>query len=796
MAAITINDLNNAKLDVEHIAEIATSPEATATDRLGNVKDTVKGAVDTIKSINSRGAWAAATAYAVKDLVSESGTWYLCLVGHTSSPAFATDTLSRWRVYQGVIASELAASSGASLVGYNEGGANAVNRTTEEKLQETASLHDKGGVGDGATSNVTAFNNAMTDLGATGHLHLTRGTYYIDDDLTISLGSIEFDRGAKIKVAQGKHVIIDAEIIAGDYPIFDVGYTVTACDCNAASTTLRSWWDHFRASDAGKGITFLYGGALTGSAPGGSNVVQERLRFSTTISGFTSARQVTVATGPTTAIRQDYVMALTYANVNTGVVVIDGGTVEFSTNVREARAKWFHDNGSFNGRALQKAYFAFTRRYGGGAIIHPLGECETDVNVICDTGNVALLGTARRFVLKRSNSIGLEKMNNLSTVWRGRYGGGGESRTDGSETWTFGDPAAKWGGDWAIMDRFEVEGMTINGNKANQPVLTPGTLLDSWDAGLSCLYTKYAKINHNSFVNCLRWGAAISTQSHGSEFVGNYAESCDEGALYTETSDDVKFTGNTCVSSPAAGWNMGAITNLSGDRCVITGNSINGGDNGIYNRNDTVGVVIEGNSINAPTRYGVWLNDETSGSNRQTGTVVNGNSIKGGQKGIYGSYFDGAAIIGNAIDGATVAAIHALQATKSTIASNACMNSSAEDILIDSGTSYLTVIDNAGNCELTGTSSTYITFRIPSGYTYTNSGSGSGYIAVMEHNNFGDGNARLKFNGGITLGSSGFNTYPLDLNGTVIWRDSTGDLRVLDGYPVAEGNGVVIGTQS
>lgn len=48
MPAITILDLNNAKLDANHIAAIATSTQATATDRLGHVKPTIAGAVNTI----------------------------------------------------------------------------------------------------------------------------------------------------------------------------------------------------------------------------------------------------------------------------------------------------------------------------------------------------------------------------------------------------------------------------------------------------------------------------------------------------------------------------------------------------------------------------------------------------------------------------------------------------------------------------------------------------------------------------------------------------------------------------
>ncbi|MEC5213329.1 hypothetical protein RCH06_001875 [Polaromonas sp. CG_9.5] len=48
MPAINITDLNNAKLDVDHIAAIATSLGPTATDRLGHIKQTMQGATDAI----------------------------------------------------------------------------------------------------------------------------------------------------------------------------------------------------------------------------------------------------------------------------------------------------------------------------------------------------------------------------------------------------------------------------------------------------------------------------------------------------------------------------------------------------------------------------------------------------------------------------------------------------------------------------------------------------------------------------------------------------------------------------
>lgn len=107
MAAITIQDLNNAKADVDLIAAIATSSAGTATDRLGNTRLTAKGAVDTIKSINVRGAWVTEIAYDVKDVVLNGGEWYIAVVAHVAGATFADDLATKWRVHQGVLQHEL-----------------------------------------------------------------------------------------------------------------------------------------------------------------------------------------------------------------------------------------------------------------------------------------------------------------------------------------------------------------------------------------------------------------------------------------------------------------------------------------------------------------------------------------------------------------------------------------------------------------------------------------------------------------------------------------------------------------
>lgn len=199
MTAITIADLNNAKTDVDHIAEIATSVELTATDRLGHVKDTISGAVYKITAFTDRGAWAAVTAYAVKDLVSNGGTWYVCVVPHTSSAAFATDTASKWRVYQGITVPELAASSGASLVGYIPAGTGAVATDVQSKLREFVSIVDFGANPSAtATANTTAITAALTFAGTKKcglYVPGVATAYQVNNEFTVPAGVTVFGDG-------------------------------------------------------------------------------------------------------------------------------------------------------------------------------------------------------------------------------------------------------------------------------------------------------------------------------------------------------------------------------------------------------------------------------------------------------------------------------------------------------------------------------------------------------------------------------------------------------------------------
>lgn len=178
MPAITSLDLSNAKLDVDHIAAIATSLETRATDRLGHSKLTMTGAIASISAITNRGTWTASTEYAVKDIVLNSGTWYIAVVAHTSSAAFATDVASKWRVFQGLTAGDLSVAGGDTLIGTTG------TRKQSDKNAESRSITDYGakpGDASFASVNSAAFDTVL----ALGDVFIPEGIFYINRAILI-----------------------------------------------------------------------------------------------------------------------------------------------------------------------------------------------------------------------------------------------------------------------------------------------------------------------------------------------------------------------------------------------------------------------------------------------------------------------------------------------------------------------------------------------------------------------------------------------------------------------------------
>lgn len=189
MAAITITDLNNAKQDVDHIAEVVNSSGATATDRLGNVKQTLADALSKVRSYLDRGEWATGVAYAAYDSVTVSGDRYLTITAHTAGATFAGDAASKWVLI-----------GGAANV-FQQAGAGATIKAMQDKARESKSAFDfmtsaqiadvkAGTVGIDVIAALRAGSSAILDSGG-GTLKLSAGYYRVTDSWEIGLP--EFD---------------------------------------------------------------------------------------------------------------------------------------------------------------------------------------------------------------------------------------------------------------------------------------------------------------------------------------------------------------------------------------------------------------------------------------------------------------------------------------------------------------------------------------------------------------------------------------------------------------------------
>lgn len=165
--AVPSNLLQDLLFNAEKLDEGVNSSALTYLDRLGVSRLTYAGAIARISAVNPRGAWATATAYAALDVVSNSGTWYVALDAHTSGGSFAGDQSAHWRVYQGVLASDLASTSdptkGAALVGFST--SQAYGAGTVGADLNAARPVSRGGTGATSVSGALA-NLGMIDVAA------------------------------------------------------------------------------------------------------------------------------------------------------------------------------------------------------------------------------------------------------------------------------------------------------------------------------------------------------------------------------------------------------------------------------------------------------------------------------------------------------------------------------------------------------------------------------------------------------------------------------------------------------
>ena len=100
------------------------------------------------------------------------------------------------------LTNNLAASSGASLVGFIQPGTGAVARTVQAKLRDFINVLDYGADPTGVTTNHIAFQNAMNAAGNNGTIYFPKGTYLLTDQVFPLVGQHLIGEGCQATVFQ------------------------------------------------------------------------------------------------------------------------------------------------------------------------------------------------------------------------------------------------------------------------------------------------------------------------------------------------------------------------------------------------------------------------------------------------------------------------------------------------------------------------------------------------------------------------------------------------------------------
>jgi parallel beta-helix repeat protein len=127
--------------------------------------------------------------------------------------------------------SSFAASTGSSLIGYNQGTSGAVTTTVQARLQQTISIKDFGAACNGTTDDTTAVQLAISSLGSTNVSLFIPGPTKISSSVTFNANTqLNFQLGGSIVGTSGTEVVtVQRQPVAGLGKIFS--------NCLAIATT-------------------------------------------------------------------------------------------------------------------------------------------------------------------------------------------------------------------------------------------------------------------------------------------------------------------------------------------------------------------------------------------------------------------------------------------------------------------------------------------------------------------------------------------------------------------------------
>ncbi|MDO8251391.1 MAG: hypothetical protein Q7T78_16960 [Rhodoferax sp.] len=168
LAAVPSKSPIDFLLNVENLDEFSGSTSDTFTDRLGSTKKTLTAyqreaaaAVNGLAAFNARGAFAGATAYALKDVYTSAGIAYVAVIAHVSSTVAADLAAGKVTVHQGATREDLAAPGASGGVGFMPAGVGAVAITVEDALRELGSATGYGVLGNGDDDDTAAILAAI-----------------------------------------------------------------------------------------------------------------------------------------------------------------------------------------------------------------------------------------------------------------------------------------------------------------------------------------------------------------------------------------------------------------------------------------------------------------------------------------------------------------------------------------------------------------------------------------------------------------------------------------------------------
>jgi hypothetical protein len=119
---------------------------------------------------------------------------------------------------------DVATGSGSSLVGYNRGGAGAVDRTVQSRLRDRVSVKDFGAVGDGVANDTAAIQAAIDAIPAVGgSLYFPAGTYKVTSTVNITDKTVSIygdGSGQDIGTTNGSYIVFHSLGTANGF-VFD-----------------------------------------------------------------------------------------------------------------------------------------------------------------------------------------------------------------------------------------------------------------------------------------------------------------------------------------------------------------------------------------------------------------------------------------------------------------------------------------------------------------------------------------------------------------------------------------------